>query len=173
MEIITGERITELDEKVLKPKPDKSNLTLFSGNVFRANPYTSVVGIEVAEIVGHMFMLPITDEAYYLLRDGKYVLEERDLGKDITSLNSDVKECRLFIVNAYLHPDHRTPVNVRKIARATIGLFDNIKNMGVRIKSIMSNAHNDRGVRISTYVGLKYSHDLPDGTKIMEVVFDQ
>jgi len=171
MEILYGERIFELDEEVLKSHPDRSNVVLFS-DIFRANPHTSAIGVEGAETVGHLLMLPITDEAYNLLRNGNYNVNERDVEKDIVSFDSDIKECRIFIVSFYLHPDHRTTGNIRALVRAFKELSDGVRVRGIKIKSIMSNAQNEEGVRTATYGGLRFSHNLPNGTKIMEVVFD-
>ena len=128
-----------------------------------SNPDIYTVLMQDSKVIGYINFMPITDEAYHLIKQGKFKDYEIN-ANHIMKFTKDVPLKCLF-TSIVIHPDHQTGLS---LARLWEGFLNKLKSLNLTISSVIMDCVTEIGEKCAkNHLGAKFITNSHNG-KIYE-----
>lgn len=119
------------------------------------------------EVVGYSMMLPVAEEVYALIRQGRFVDTRLDPGMVVRYDRPG--EYDLYLAALVVRPDHREGVTLRLLDAMAQDLVD-LAGRGVYVRRMLADAVSDDGERLCRALGFDRVCVTDHASKIYEAV---
>lgn len=129
----------------------------------KRNPDIYTVLMQDDKVIGYINFMPITDESYNKIKEGK--LKDYELNNDDIISFSNCKPLKCLFTSIVTHPDHQKGL---ELARLWKGFINKLKSLNLTIVSVIMDCVTEMGEKCAkNYLGARFITNSNNG-KIYE-----
>lgn len=129
----------------------------------KRNPDIYTVLMQDDKVIGYINFMPITDESYNKIKEGK--LKDYELNNDDIISFSNCKPLKCLFTSIVIHPEHQKGL---ELARLWKGFINKLKSLNLTIVSVIMDCVTEMGEKCAkNYLGARFITNSNNG-KIYE-----
>lgn len=129
----------------------------------KRNPDIYIVLMQDNKVIGYINFMPITDECYNKIKEGK--LKDYELNNDDIISFSNCKPLKCLFTSIVVHPDHQTGLALTRLWK---GFLNKLKSLNLTITSVIMDCVTGMGEKCAkSYLGAQFVTNSHNG-KIYE-----